>query len=126
MTGAGRLGLCRKYSVEHLQSIPYSTVQEKLPEGSQTHFRSIVTDQHCRVLGSNGSIYAIGDAATIQQVQRLLPSGIPDTQKCHICSRQAFLVPKVTICSRQAFLVPKCDHVSRVEVDSLSSVFAKK
>lgn len=43
-------------------------LQERLPEGSQTHFRSIVTDQHCRVLGSNGSIYAIGDAATIQQV----------------------------------------------------------
>ena len=55
--------------------MPYSTVQEKLPEGSQTHFRSIVTDQHCRVLGSNGSIYAIGDAATIQQVPHLLLSG---------------------------------------------------
>ena len=44
-------------------------MQAKLPEGSQTHFRSIVTDQFCRVLGSEGSIYAIGDAATIQQVR---------------------------------------------------------
>ena len=44
-------------------------VQAKLPEGSQTHFRSILTDQYCRVLGSEGSIYAIGDAATIQQVR---------------------------------------------------------
>ncbi len=43
------------------------TLQGKLPEGSQTHFRSIVTDQYLRVLGSEGSIYAIGDAATIQQ-----------------------------------------------------------
>jgi len=43
-------------------------VQDRLPEGSQAHFRSIVTDQHCRVLGSDGTIYAIGDAATIQQV----------------------------------------------------------
>jgi hypothetical protein len=42
--------------------------QERLPEGTQTHFRSIVTDQYLRVLGSNGSIFAIGDAATIQQV----------------------------------------------------------
>ncbi|EIE19302.1 nucleotide-binding domain-containing protein [Coccomyxa subellipsoidea C-169] len=42
-------------------------LQERLPEGSQTHFRSIVTDQYLRVLGSGGSIYAIGDAATIQQ-----------------------------------------------------------
>ena len=61
--------------MEHLQSTLCSIVQEKLPEGSQTHFRSIVTDQHCRVLGSNGSIYAIGDAATIQQVPHLLLSG---------------------------------------------------
>ena len=45
------------------------SVQERLPEGTQTHFRSIVTDQHCRVLGSEGTVYAIGDAATIQQVQ---------------------------------------------------------
>ncbi|CAL5221824.1 g4081 [Coccomyxa viridis] len=46
-------------------------LQERLPEGTQTHFRSIVTDQHCRVLGSEGSIYAIGDAATIQQEKAL-------------------------------------------------------
>ena len=43
-------------------------LQAKLPEGSQTHFRSIVTDPYLRVNGSNGSIYAFGDAATIQQV----------------------------------------------------------
>ena len=42
--------------------------QAKLPEGSQTHFRSIVTDPYLRVNGSNGSIYAFGDAATIEQV----------------------------------------------------------
>ena len=47
-----------------------SCMQAKLPEGSQTHFRSILTDQHCCVLGSEGSIYSIGDAATIQQVGR--------------------------------------------------------
>ncbi|CAL8468285.1 g7825 [Coccomyxa elongata] len=46
-------------------------LQGKLPEGSQTHFRSIVTDQYLRVLGSEGSIYAIGDAATIQQEKAL-------------------------------------------------------
>ncbi|KAK9914887.1 hypothetical protein WJX75_001929 [Coccomyxa subellipsoidea] len=46
-------------------------LQERLPEGSQTHFRSIVTDQYLRVLGSEGSIYAIGDAATIQQEKAL-------------------------------------------------------
>ncbi len=45
-------------------------MQAKLPAGSQTHFRSILTDQHCCVLGSEGSIYSIGDAATIQQVGR--------------------------------------------------------
>ena len=39
-----------------------------LPKGSQTHFRSIITDENLRVKGSNGSIYAIGDAATIEQV----------------------------------------------------------
>ena len=55
-----------------------SPAQERLPEGTQTHFRSIVTDQFCRVLGSGGSIYAVGDAATIQQVpQRTHPSHPP-------------------------------------------------
>lgn len=42
---------------------------EKLP--NQTHFRSIVTDEQLRVKGSDGSIYAFGDAATIEQVSRL-------------------------------------------------------
>ena len=57
-----------------------SPAQERLPEGTQTHFRSIVTDQFCRVLGSGGSIYAVGDAATIQQVpQRTHPSHPPIT-----------------------------------------------
>ncbi|GAB4815644.1 hypothetical protein N2152v2_002690 [Parachlorella kessleri] len=43
------------------------SLQAKLPEGSQTHFRSIVTDEYLRVKGSGGSIYALGDAATIEQ-----------------------------------------------------------
>lgn len=43
-------------------------MQSKLPEGSQTHFRSIVTDGFLRVKGSDGSIFAFGDAATIEQV----------------------------------------------------------
>ena len=43
-------------------------LQAELPKGSQTHFRSIVTDSFLRVRGSEGSIYAIGDAATIEQV----------------------------------------------------------
>ncbi|KAK9863618.1 hypothetical protein WJX84_002828 [Apatococcus fuscideae] len=42
-------------------------LQQRMPEGTQRHFRSILTDEHLRVLGSNGSIYAIGDAATIDQ-----------------------------------------------------------
>lgn len=33
----------------------------------QNHFRSAVTDEYLRVKGSNGSIFALGDAATIEQ-----------------------------------------------------------
>lgn len=44
-------------------------LQEQLP--GQTHFRSIVTDDFLRVKGSNGSIYALGDAATIDQPKAL-------------------------------------------------------
>ena len=44
------------------------TVQGKLPAGSQTNWRSIATDAHLRVKGSEGSIYAFGDASTIEQV----------------------------------------------------------
>ena len=39
-----------------------------LPEGTQGHFRSILTDEHLRVMGSEGTIYAMGDGATIFQV----------------------------------------------------------
>mmetsp|Transcript_9846 Transcript_9846/g.24576 ORF Transcript_9846/g.24576 Transcript_9846/m.24576 type:complete len:605 (-) Transcript_9846:893-2707(-) len=37
----------------------------------QNHFRSILTDEFMRVKGSKGSIYAIGDAATIDQPKAL-------------------------------------------------------
>lgn len=46
-------------------------LQQKLPEGAQTHFRSIITDEFLRVKGSEGSIYAFGDAATIEQPKSL-------------------------------------------------------
>ncbi|KAK9815675.1 hypothetical protein WJX72_007865 [[Myrmecia] bisecta] len=42
-------------------------LQEKLPPGLQTHFRSITTDEYLRVKGSGGTIFALGDAATIEQ-----------------------------------------------------------
>ncbi|PRW59414.1 type-II calcium-dependent NADH dehydrogenase isoform A [Chlorella sorokiniana] len=44
-------------------------LQEKLPAGTQNHFRSAVTDEHLRVRGSNGTIFALGDAATIEQAK---------------------------------------------------------
>lgn len=43
----------------------------RLPEGSQGHFRSILTDEHLRVLGSNGTIYGLGDGATVYQPKSL-------------------------------------------------------
>lgn len=46
-------------------------LQERLPQGSQTHFRSIITDEFLRVKGSDDTIYAIGDAATIEQPKAL-------------------------------------------------------
>lgn len=45
-------------------------LQGKMPD-TQTHFRSIVTDQYCRALGSNGTIYTIGDCATVEQVKSI-------------------------------------------------------
>lgn len=38
-------------------------LQDSMPE--QNHFRSLLTDDKLRVLGSNGSMWAIGDASTI-------------------------------------------------------------
>lgn len=47
-------------------------LQERLPEGSQTHFRSIVTDEFLQVRGAvPGSIFALGDASTIEQNKAL-------------------------------------------------------
>ncbi|GLC74175.1 tubulin alpha 1 [Pleodorina starrii] len=40
-------------------------LQEQLP--GQSHFRSVLTDECLRVKGSDGSIWALGDAATIDQ-----------------------------------------------------------
>jgi len=47
---------------------PRARGQGKL--SGQTHFRSIVTDEFLRVIGSHGSIFSIGDAATIEQARR--------------------------------------------------------
>ncbi|GIM04019.1 hypothetical protein Vretimale_8656 [Volvox reticuliferus] len=44
-------------------------LQEKLP--GQSHFRSVLTDECLRVKGSDGSIWALGDAATIDQPKAL-------------------------------------------------------
>ena len=47
-------------------------LQERLPEGAQTHFRSVVTDEFLRVRGApGGTIFALGDAATIEQQKAL-------------------------------------------------------
>ena len=50
---------------------PFATMlAEKL--GTQVHRRAIQTDAYCRVLGlSDGSVYAIGDCATIKNVKLL-------------------------------------------------------
>jgi len=47
-------------------------LQEKLPPGTQTHFRSLLTDDRLRVQGApGGSIWAFGDASTIDQPRAL-------------------------------------------------------
>ena len=43
-------------------------LQKSMPEGTQAHFRSIVTDRYLRAVGSDGSIIALGDGATVEQV----------------------------------------------------------
>lgn len=45
-------------------------IQQAFPE-QQTHFRSLLTDEYLRVKGSDGSIWAFGDAATIDQPRAL-------------------------------------------------------
>ncbi|KAK9813760.1 hypothetical protein WJX73_007780 [Symbiochloris irregularis] len=44
-------------------------LQQQLP--AQSHFRSIVTDSYLRVLGSDSTIWALGDAATVDQPRAL-------------------------------------------------------
>ena len=41
------------------------SLQKKLP--GQDHFRSILTNEYLEVKGSKGTIFAFGDAATIEQ-----------------------------------------------------------
>lgn len=42
-------------------------IMASLPEGSQTNQRSLTTDKTLRVKGSNGTIFALGDCATIER-----------------------------------------------------------
>ncbi|KAK9866248.1 hypothetical protein WJX84_006230 [Apatococcus fuscideae] len=50
-------------------------LQERLPEGTQTNFRSILTDGYLRAEGSNGSIFAVGDASSIAQPRAMQMAG---------------------------------------------------
>lgn len=42
-------------------------LKAQLPPGEQTNKRALLTDPWLRVLGSGGSIYALGDCATMEQ-----------------------------------------------------------
>lgn len=44
---------------------------EQLPSGAQEHWRSLMTDPYLCVKGSHGTIFALGDASTIEQDQAL-------------------------------------------------------
>ena len=44
---------------------------DSLPEGSQENKRSLLTDKNLRVKGSNGTIFAVGDCATIERPRSL-------------------------------------------------------
>ncbi|GMH44754.1 hypothetical protein BSKO_12706 [Bryopsis sp. KO-2023] len=54
-------GIAKNPLIEELQQV--------VP--GQSHFRSIITDGHLRVKGSEGSMFALGDAATINQNRAL-------------------------------------------------------
>ena len=65
-----------------------------LPEGSQPNFRSLTTDASLRVKGSAGSIFALGDCATIElntaasAAARMLP---PDAPRLDVTALSALL-----------------------------------
>ncbi|KAA6425152.1 MAG: hypothetical protein FRX49_04647 [Trebouxia sp. A1-2] len=46
-------------------------LQQAMPPGTQSHSRSIVTDEYLCVKGSDGTIFALGDAATVEQAKAL-------------------------------------------------------
>lgn len=64
-----------------------------MPEGSQTHFRSIVTDRFMRALGSDGTIIALGDGATVEQVNDLLYSSHSHNRLDHLIAMPAYSCP---------------------------------
>ena len=56
---------------------------------SQTHFRSVVTDEYLRVLGGGGALFALGDASTIQQQKASAPGAAAAPSA--VLSRRALL-----------------------------------
>ena len=94
-------------------------LQAQMPD-TQSHFRSIVTDQHLRALGSNGTIFAIGDGATVEQVSRdqhlHSGSGAPDLNE--LCSlpaaRPGHLAPGILTQWREQWAVLGCAQVKSI------------
>lgn len=63
-------------------------------EGGSIWCRSVVTDEYLCVKGSNGSIFAMGDAATVEQARALsrakvstpVVSSLPSLSVCCLCA----------------------------------------
>ena len=48
-----------------------------IPAGEQEHWRALKTDKFLRVAGTDGSVFALGDAATVSQVSLALLTPVP-------------------------------------------------
>ena len=63
-------------------------IMDTLPEGSQSNRRSLATDKNLRVKGSNGTIFAVGDCATIER-PRSMEKAMSSTAPPPIATRRA-------------------------------------
>ena len=64
-----------KFRQYHIEMVDFYYKQANYPgesAGKQEHWRALKTNNRLQVMGTNGSVYALGDASTVSQVKHVV------------------------------------------------------
>jgi len=100
-------------------------IMDSLPSGAQENRRSLATDKNLRVKGSNGTIFAIGDCATIERPRSMekaldLYRGAAKCDEDGVCE---ITLDKATVKAALVGGVAEFPHLEEV-VNNIDAVFS--